>query len=104
MRVALVAAARRFVIEFGLYRFLQRAGAKLHGCHHSWQGSEIGHARIPVRHRLPGRVVLSGPAGAARAVVLGLREIAIIGDSPESQAKGGAVCRLSLRLTTVHQE
>jgi hypothetical protein len=41
---------------------------------------------------------------AARAVVLGLREIAIIGDSLESKAKGGAVFRLSLRLATVHQE
>lgn len=41
---------------------------------------------------------------AARAVVLTLREIAIIGDSLESQAKGGAVFRLSLRLATVHQE
>lgn len=41
---------------------------------------------------------------AARAVVLTLREIAIIGDSLESQTKGGAVFRLSLRLATGHQE
>ena len=46
----------------------------------------------------------TGRAGRSRAVVLGLREIAIIGDSLESQAKGGAVFRLSLRLATGHQE
>jgi len=51
-----------------------------------------------------GRVVLSERAGRSCAVVLGLREIAIIGDSLESQAKGGAVFRLSLRFATVRQE
>jgi hypothetical protein len=50
------------------------------------------------------RVVLSGRTGRSCAVVLGLREIAIIGDSLESEAEGGAVFRLSLRLATVHQE
>jgi hypothetical protein len=99
-----VAAAHRLVIEFGLYRFLQGAGAKLRRCKHSRQGSEIGRAHILVRHHLPGRAVLWGRADRTGAVVPDLREIAIIRDLPQSQEKGGAVFHLSLCLAVVHQE
>lgn len=97
-------AAQRFVIEFGLYRSLQGAGAKLRRCKYSRQGSEIGRARVLVRHRLPGRVVLPGRADRTGAVMPDLRETAILEDPLQGQEKGGAVFHLSLRLAGVHQE
>ena len=89
------------MIEFGLYRSLQGAGAKLRRCKYSRQGSEIGRARVLVRHRLPGRVVLPGRADRTGAV---RRETAILEDPLQGQEKGGAVFHLSLRLAAVHQE
>ena len=76
----------------------------------SYKGSVLNCAAVTTRGkglRLAMRVFglsFRDALAAARAVVLGLREIAIIGDSLESQAEGGAVFRLSLRLATVHQE
>ena len=78
------------MIEFGLYRSLQGAGAKLRRCKYSRQGSEIGRARVLVRHRLPGRVVLPGRADRTGAVMPDLRETAILEDPLQGQEKGGA--------------
>ena len=92
------------MIEFGLYRSLQGGGAKLRRCKYSRQGSEIGRARVLVRHRLPSRVVLPGRADRTGAVMPDLRETAILEDPLQDQEKGGAVFHLSLRLAAVHQE
>jgi len=88
-------------MEFGLYRFFESAGAKLRRCKHSRQGSEamrVFWCAIVCLVGLSFRDVLA----AARAVVPGLREIVVIGHSLDSQAKGGAVFLLSLRLAALH--
>ena len=51
------------MIEFGLYRFYKGPVLNCAAVSTRGQGSENGHARIPVRHRLPDRVVLSGRTG-----------------------------------------